>query len=1322
MIKNIFITIMMLFSIVFGNVTSVVAVVANSDSLKTDHQLSVLVDYKKTTNKQIFLAVNDTSNQERELTMKIPDGLSFDEAATTNENKTNQVDISADRSTSLIKIKFKTSQPPKNSQLVFSIVDTVKAQKGTFSVQSKYKNITYTSEEVGIVLPKESSTMEGSQSFESSNNQNSSEFSRKILSQEESNSMVKETRENSRGSSEYLPVPDDIVPMSGVLTQKVGSSPIYDSQNNVLQITNKTGQVGGIWSKKKLNFSKDFVYDSYIYLGNQTSNAADGVTFTFQNDPRMATTPSKVIAGGGFALGVYGNSNNTRNGYVKNALSIEFDTYMNTGSRDPIDKEVNSNGGRGHIAVVIPKARNNTASGNHINPQYPTDYLSNGKWRRFKVAWNADNKIMTYGLDGLVNQTYQFDPIKVFGANEAYWGFTGSTGNKSALNAVAISEIPQKGSQLLKIKDERTQEVITDLGQVQPGDSLEYELDTKYIDGPEDWANIFIKLSLPAGITYIPGSITSDDTIVNDSGNVSGQSLNIPIGDLKTDQVNKLIFKAKVNNNVADQTNLLNRGLAYNTDFGVQSNLVTLQVNTPKDPVLTKQVRNISKGEKEFKDETKAYKDDQLEYQVITKLNDSKSLKDGVFEDIIDKNLTVTNQQVGMQIMNSDGTWGDTQLIKINSDDGKIIVGREIDAGATIRFIFKAIVNNDNKSEIDNTFSLIGGSYNGPWHSNVAKVNVGKKTPPTLIKEVKNITKSDSGYATETTAEVDDEIEYRIQIVNTASDDIKPGAILKDVFDADLGDIQQVKIDYLDQDENITATQNADWTNSQVTLDHGIPVAGRGMAVAYVKAKVKETNKSVINNTATLDSPFGPSDSDIAKINVKKPVKLTIKQSIEAYRAFDTDKMWAYGYFPATRGYYRIFKISSDSENTESVKHLIINNFTHNFTHTSSGTPPLQYFEASYNPDGTRWAFDGIGDAVSKGINTGKVDIDLSKLSYLKELKPGHSVVITVGYNLTAPLIDDVDFNASLETPDNKSIITPTVKQDLDGHTVESPNFNKVRLKQPNGKITVRYRDRKDENHKLAPDETFEGNIGSTKKIQPKVIPDTQGNWTVVDSSDQPNPDWGSTTRPDWDLAHDYTITYAKDEQVITYRYEESHIGIIADKLWDFGMHDTTSANRNYYLRAKTNNNQKQPYAVGVEDYYTSKGWTLNVRQDDQFHTNANERIAGDQKFLDNAVLNFHNGQIALKESDDVGATAPVSKLTSEFELTPNGEAVNLMTHTSKTPDPGYYAAHGFGIWEYQFGDSKQADYSIGLRVPETTKRYPRQYTSQLTWSLVIAE
>lgn len=1142
--KNICITTIMILCIIFGNITSVIAAVADNDSLKIDHQLSVLVDDKKTTNKQIFVAVNDTSNQERELTMKIPDGLSFNEAATTNENKTNRTDISVDRSIGIIKIKFRALETTKSSGLVFSVVDEMKAQKSAFSVHSKYENITYTSEEVRIDLPKESSKEQKNQGPEKNSNQYSSEFSNKILAQQEPNQILKETSDNSRASSEYLPVPTDIVPMSGILTQNVGDSAVYDNDNNVLRITDNTYQLGGRWSKKQLDFTRDFTYDSYLYLGNRNRAAADGMTFTFQNDPRMATTPDKVISGDGFALGVYGDDKRPELGFVQNALSIEFDTYYNQMEPSYMDKNLDKNNSMGHVAIVIPSNNNNTPIGQHQNPQYPTDYLSNGTWRKFKVQWNAADKALTYSLDGLSTETYKFDPVKVFGSNKAYWGFTGSTGAGFATNAVAISEIPQKGSQLLKIKDERTQEVITDVGQVQPGDSLEYELDTKYIDGPENWANVFIKLSLPTGITYTPESITSDGKVISDSGNVSGQSLNVSIGDLKTDQVNKLLFKAKVNDNIADQTKLLNRGLAYNTDFGIQSNLVTLQVNKPKDPVLTKQVRNVTKGEEKFKDETSAYKDDKVEYETIVTLDANKDLSDGVFKDQVDNNLTVLNDEVQMQIEQPDGSWGPAQNIPIDTTTGEIKLTEKVKGTSKIRFTFEVTVNADSKSEIDNTFSLIGGSYNGPWNSNVAKIKVGKKTPPTLIKKVKNITKSDSKYASETVAEVGDEIEYQIQIVDTASDDIKPGSVLKDIFDTDLGDIQQVKIDYLDQNEKITATQTDDWTNNQVTLDHGIPVAGQGMAIAYVKAKVKETNKSVINNSASLATDFGTGTSEKAKLNIK----------------------------------------------------------------------------------------------------------------------------------------------------------------------------------QSKGRIVVRYRDRKDENHKLAEDKIYDGKIGDSEKIQPKVIPDSQGNWTVVDSSNQPNPDWGSTTKPDWELAHDYTVTYAKDEQVITYRYEESHIGIIADKRWDFGKYDTTGTDRNYYLKAKTKDNQKQPYAVGVEDYYTSKGWTLNVKQDDQFHTNANEKIAGDQKFLDNAVLNFHNGQIALKESDDVGATAPVSKLTSEFELIPKGEAVNLMTHTNKTPDPGYYAAHGFGIWEYQFGDSKKADYSIGLRVPQTTKRYPRQYTSQLTWSLVIAE
>ena len=115
-----------------------------------------------------------------------------------------------------------------------------------------------------------------------------------------------------------------------------------------------------------------------------------------------------------------------------------------------------------------------------------------------------------------------------------------------------------------------------------------------------------------------------------------------------------------------------------------------------------------------------------------------------------------------------------------------------------------------------------------------------------LIKDVKNLTKADEDYALETEAEVDDQVEYRIQLVNMTSIDTKIGAVLKDVLDPDLGDIQQVKIDYLDKDEKITATQTADLTDDQVTLDHVLPAGGQGMAIAISKRRSKKLTRQLL--------------------------------------------------------------------------------------------------------------------------------------------------------------------------------------------------------------------------------------------------------------------------------------------------------------------------------------------------------------------------------------------------------------------------------------------------------------------------------------------
>ncbi|MSE24072.1 hypothetical protein GKC32_06260, partial [Lactobacillus curvatus] len=584
-------------------------------------------------------------------------------------------------------------------------------------------------------------------------------------------------------SPEYLPVPSDIVPMSGILTNIAGNGPTYDSENNVLQITNRTRQVGGIWSKKKLDFSKNFVYSSYVYLGKEGSNAADGVTFTFQNDPRMETAPSSVIAGGGFALGAYGNYRNKRNGYIKNALSIEFDTYRNTGSSDAIDREVQSNDGKGHVAIIIPKPNNNTASGNHLNVQYPTDFLSNGKWRKFEISWDATDNTMTYGLEGLSNKTFKFDPLQTFGDTKAYWGFTGSTGTKSAVNAVAISQIPQKGNQLLNIVDLTTGQTLSNHGSVNAGDELEYQLDTTYIDGPEDWADVYIKINLPAGLSYVPNSIYSNGKKVSDAGSVHQQLINVGIGTLTTNQTNKLSFKAKVNDDIANKTVLVNRGLAFNENFGIGSNTIALEVVKSTAINLKKEVVNLNgvpnPKDSDYKDNVTGLPGDKFRYHI--RINATNGTTDHiVFRDNdFDKDETEYWDDKAdnyMLIHHNDGT-SDEKVKLIGKDFAdpntidfsKRFKSDQIGNGAYIDLYFTVGtlgILTPVGTVIPNTAHVVstsGGDNDGHgWASNTA--NISLYPDPSMTKQVKLATDKASAYTDKLEASPDSDLDYRVQI------------------------------------------------------------------------------------------------------------------------------------------------------------------------------------------------------------------------------------------------------------------------------------------------------------------------------------------------------------------------------------------------------------------------------------------------------------------------------------------------------------------------------------------------------------------------------
>ncbi|MEJ1319117.1 hypothetical protein QY886_09700 [Latilactobacillus sakei] len=537
---------------------------------------------------------------------------------------------------------------------------------------------------------------------------------------------------------------------------------------------------------------------------------------------------------------------------------------------------------------------------------------------------------------------------------------------------IGITKAPDVAPEAYK---EYQNETSTD-GSNRPGDNIKFTLRAHNSGLDSSWSDVSFSDIIPSEFQINTNSIR----LINQSGQeitISPSAYNEVTRELKVTVPNSVkdnqwvsvTFEAKALTTASGRTvrNTVNV-VGIDSNVNQQERSVSAIVDVPfikvQLPELTKKVKNISRLDAKYATETEASIGDEIGYKLVFTNTNSEEVPEAIIEDPLDSDLDEPSA-VHVSYKDSNGS-------EVRSEDltftGNQLILKAIPADGSVVLTFETILK-DTKKTVINNIAMVADVK-----SNVAKVNVIKKTPPTLIKEVKNITKSDADYMTETTAEVDDEIEYRIQIVNTASGDIKPGAVLKDVFDADLGDIQQVRIDYLDKDEKIIAKQTTDWTDNQVILDHGIPIAGQGMAIAYVRAKVKETNKSVINNSVSLDTDFGAGASEKAKLNIK----------------------------------------------------------------------------------------------------------------------------------------------------------------------------------QSKGRIVVRYRDRKDESHKLAEDETFDGKIGNTRLVQPKVIPETDGNWTVVDSSNMVDPDWGSTTKPDWTLAHDYTVTYAKDEQVITYRYEESHIGIIADKQLGF--------------------------------------------------------------------------------------------------------------------------------------------------------------------------
>lgn len=185
----------------------------------------------------------------------------------------------------------------------------------------------------------------------------------------------------------------------------------------------------------------------------------------------------------------------------------------------------------------------------------------------------------------------------------------------------------------------------------------------------------------------------------------------------------------------------------------------------------------------------------------------------------------------------------------------------------------------------------------------------------------------------------------------------------------------------------------------------------------------------------------------------------------------------------------------------------------------------------------------------------------------------------------------------------------------------------------------------------------------------------------------------------------------------------------------NFGSAEITKTNRRFDSLAQLFHSETEArgYYIQVSDFRgDAAGWSLTLAQDNQFHSSIIQDL--ENQSLDGSVLSFGNGWA---NSAGNSGTPTVSRDT--LGLNEMGTAYTVATAGSN---------EGKGVWTIAFGASsentsdqentlspltdadgnavvdtifnKQAysNSAVFLTVPDSTKIYPVQYTTTLTWTL----
>ncbi|MSD83886.1 isopeptide-forming domain-containing fimbrial protein [Lactobacillus curvatus] len=362
-----------------------------------------------------------------------------------------------------------------------------------------------------------------------------------------------------------------------------------------------------------------------------------------------------------------------------------------------------------------------------------------------------------------------------------------------------------------------------------------------------------------------------------------------------------------------------------------------------------------------------------------------------------------------------------------------------------------------------------------------------------------------------------------------------------------------------------------------------------------------------------------------------------------------------------------------------------------------------------------------------------------------KEFKTNHAFAfndLDVDYSKVAT----IEFDAKVKkgvADGTKIDNTATVSGKAAGNSIsQKSNKSTLTIEKPlNGKVILKYIDRKT-NQEIGDKEiTVTGPIGKKvselttaevsgqqdpNKIRPAFIKD----YVPVDYTDNPD-----LTQATFYQVKDIDPIITDQPQTYTIRYERSALTFSAFKKLNFGDYLAHDSDATYYAKSIKNNSGKGvPYAVTISDYYGVKNWQLSVQQDNQFSGQYTDKDGNTKKVeLENAEIQFENAAVEQLSTDGESTTQDKVDSLPNFKLKPGDSPIKVIdytktgkfpTATSDNTQNQTYDNPGFSTWSYHFGEAggaETSDYSIGLHVPMTTKRYKADYTAKLTWTLTVA-